>query len=397
MTKKNILLLNAEGVQTICLSKSLRRQGHKVVGFCNHKMSSGFVTRWLSERHKIPDITSDSYKFKEVLFTYLSNNRIDLIIPLADDGAEFLSRHKNEIENCYNTKCAVPTYKIFNLANDKQKLMELCEQYGIDHPRTRPLPYYNIESFKDCIAEISDYVSFPAIIKPNLSQGAKGIIRVESLAELEEKYPAINKQFGSCTLQEYVVQPDYYYNVMLYRDRNGKMDNYTIIKIRRFFPLKGGSSCYSETVEHEKLLGQCRDVLEKLDWVGFADFDVLEDKNTGDLKIIEINPRIPSSFQAAFAGGVDFSQVFLADEFYEDSPSFCYKIDKQVRWFGLDIMWFIFSPERFKFKPSWFKFFGKNISYYDGAWNDPMPFITGILAGIIKYLNPDFRKSKLNS
>lgn len=37
---RNILLINAEGVQAICLSKSLRKQGHRVVGFCNHKCTS---------------------------------------------------------------------------------------------------------------------------------------------------------------------------------------------------------------------------------------------------------------------------------------------------------------------------------------------------------------------
>ena len=173
------------------------------------------------------------------------------------------------------------------------------------------------------------------------------------------------------------------------------MDNYTIIKIRRFFPLKGGSSCYCETVEHEYLLNQCKEVLEKLNWVGFADFDVLEDVRSHELMIIEINPRVPSSFQAAFAAEVDFGKVFVADEFGEKVPTFDYKIGKQVRWMGLDVMWFAFSKERLKFKPSWFKFFGKTVSYHDGAWTDPLPMLVGMFAGVAKYMNPEFRKSKL--
>jgi len=399
---KNILLINAEGVQTICLARSLRKQGHRIIGFCNHKISSGYATRWLTERHKTPDITLDTVNFKNFLFNYLKDNKVDLIIPLADDGADFLSKHKEDIEDTYKVKCAVPTFDIFNVANDKQNLMELCEKYGFCHPRTRVLP--DIlgkssveENIKDIYTKVANYVGFPAFIKPNLSQGAKGITRVNDMGELEEKYPKIYQQFGACTLQEFVVQPNHYYNVMLYRDRNGNMDYYTIIKIRRFFPLKGGSSCYSETIEHDFLLGQCREVLEKMDWIGFADFDVLEDQNTGKLKIIEINPRVPSSLQAAFAAGVDFGQVFVADEFNDTLPSFQYKTNRQVRWMGLDVMWFLFSKERFQFKPSWFHFWGKNVSYHDGTWNDPLPMIVGILAGVLKYLNPDFRKAKLNS
>lgn len=402
MTKLNILLINAEGVQTICLSRSLRNQGHHVVGFCNHKISSGYATRWLSERYKSPDIVLQENDFKIFLFEYLSTHKIDLIIPLADDGAEFLSKNKEIITEKYHLKCAVPTFKIFNIANNKQMLMELCEHHSICHPKTRGLPTLNnnkleiTESELFSLKSVADYVGFPSMIKPNLSQGAKGIVRVDNIQELKEKYVEVYKQFGACALQQYVEQPDYYYNVMLYRDHQGRMDNYSIIKISRFFPIKGGSSCFSETIEHEFLLNQCKVVLEKLNWIGFADFDVLEDKQSGELKIIEINPRVPSSFQAAFAAGVDFGKVFIADEFNLSMPSFEYKTGMQVRWLGLDVMWFIFSKTRFKFKPSWFKFFGKNISYHDGSWNDPLPMLTGMFAGVVKYMNPEFRKAKLN-
>ena len=386
---KRILLINAEGVQAICLSKSLRKQGHFVIGFCNHKCTSGYATRWLNEKHKSPDITKDTANFKVFLYDYLGTHSVDAIIPLADDGAEFLSKNKEEIEK-KGVKCAIPAYETFNLANNKQLLMELCENYGLSHPCTRAIGENDYH-------QVAEYVGFPAMIKPNLSQGAKGIVRVDNMGEFESKYPDIHKQFGDCTLQEYVEQPDYYYNVMLYRDKDGKSVGHTIIKIRRFFPLKGGSSCYCETIEYPQLLRECEIVLDKLDWHGFADFDVLEDKNTGDLKIIEINPRVPSSFQAAFAANVDFGKIFMADLFDEPMPSFKYKKGCEVRWMGLDVMWFLFSPNRFKFKPSWFKFLGKNVSYHDGAWDDPLPMLAGMFAGVVKYLNPEFRKSKLKS
>lgn len=384
---KNILLINAEGVQAICMARSLRKQGHHVIGFCNHKITSGYATRWLSEKYVSPDITLHREEFGQYLYAYLKEHKVDAVIPLADDGAEFLSRYKEEIE-AMGTICAIPSFDIFNVANDKQQLMELCEKYNLSHPKTRWLDSNDLKP-------TADYVGFPAMIKPNLSQGAKGIVRVNSMDELEEKFPNIHRLFGACTLQQYVDQPDYYYNVMMYRDKSGNIVGQTIIKIRRFFPLKGGTSCYSETVEHPFLLKECETVLDKLSWIGFADFDVLEDKRTGELKIIEINPRVPSSFQASFAAGMDFGRIFMADLFNEPMPKFDYHTGMQVRWMGLDVMWFLFSSDRFRFKPSWFKFFGKNVSYHDGAWNDPLPMFAGMFAGVVKYLNPEFRKSKL--
>ena len=67
---KTVLLINAEGVQAICMARSLRKLGHNVVGFCNHKMTSGYTTRWLSEKYVSPDITLHHNEFEEFLFCF---------------------------------------------------------------------------------------------------------------------------------------------------------------------------------------------------------------------------------------------------------------------------------------------------------------------------------------
>lgn len=396
-----ILLLDGEGVQVVCMARELNRLGHELSALCMQKVSSGYATKYLHHKYKSPN-PHDAEAYKEYFYEHLKEHRYDLIIPMGDESAYFLSREKTTVEQQYKMLCAVEDYSTFELANDKQKLMELCEACDVVHPRTRALPLCKRENGGAMQAEalkgVADYVGFPAMIKPNLSAGAKGITRVECMEELAEKYPAIAETFGACTLQQFVEQPDYYYNVMLFRKHDGKTAASTVIKIRRFFPLKGGTSCYSETVEHSFLIEQCERCLDKLGWHGFADFDVLEDKHTGELKIIEINPRVPSSLQASFAAGVNFAKIFVDEYLGSGAEVFDmtkYKLGKQVRWFGLDVMWFLMSPQRFSFKPSWFRFWGKNVSYHDGSWRDPMPMIAGCLQGVVKYLDPDFRKAKL--
>lgn len=383
-----VLLLNGENVQTICVARSLRSVGHHIIVFANSKFSSGYVSRYINEKYIAPDILHQSDKFEQFFHNYMSSHKVDLIIPMGDESASFLSVRKEKLETTYSCKCAIPSFPIFNVANNKQLLMELCEKYNLPHPRTRGITIDNID-------EVVEYVGLPAMIKPNISAGAKGIIRVDSIDEVRQKLPAIITQFGHCTLQEYIHQSGFYYNVMLYRDNNGKISASTIIKILRFFPLKGGSSCYCQTIDNSHLLEKCAEVLTHLNWVGFADFDVLEDAKTREFKIIEINPRVPSSLQASIAAGVDFAKIIVADEFGIDIPQYSYNIGKEIRWFGLDVMWFLFSKDRFRFKPSWFRFFGKNVSYQDGSFKDPLPIIMGCFAGVLKYMKPEFRKSKL--
>ena len=385
-----ILLLEGEGVQTVCMAKALNKLGHELTALCAQKMSSGYATRYLHHKYKCPDLHHEPDAYKEFFYEHLKSHTYDLIIPMIDESATFLSAIKKGLKVLYpNTVCAVEDYETFEWANDKQKLMEVCERYNIVHPKTRGVTVKTLQS-------VADYVGFPAMIKPNISAGAKGITRVNSIGELQEALPGIAKEFGACTLQQYVEQPDYYYNVMLFRTKEGKTAAYTVIKIQRYFPLKGGSSCYSETVEHPFLVQQCEQCLEKLNWHGFADFDILEDKRTGELKIIEINPRVPSSLQASFAAGVNFGEIFVEEYLGEGKhKEYQYKSNQQVRWFGLDVMWFLMSPQRFSYRPSWFRFWGKNVSYHDGCLSDPMPMVAGCLQGVVKYLNPSFRKAKL--
>ena len=157
----------------------------------------------------------------------LQEQVISVIIPLSDATAEFLSIYKMELENKYNLKCAIPDYDIFQKANDKWLLLDLCKKNNIPHPKTRLLNSDNLQ-------EAANKIGFPALIKPNISVGARGITMVCSLSDLQDKYDGIVKLYGECTLQEYVDNSGApYYNVMMYRTKMGDIVNVVVIEIIR--------------------------------------------------------------------------------------------------------------------------------------------------------------------
>ena len=85
----------------------------------------------------------------------------------------------------------------------------------IPHPRTQLLTSSNLQ-------EAAGAIGFPALIKPNISVGARGITMVCSLSDLQDKYDGILRKYGECTLQEYIdTSGAPYYNVMMYRDEKG--------------------------------------------------------------------------------------------------------------------------------------------------------------------------------
>ena len=232
-----------------------------------------------------------------------------------------------------------------------------------------------------------DVVGFPALIKPDYSVGARGITKVNSIEELREKYPSVSQKYGSCTLQEFIENKDYYYNVMLYRDAKGRFLAHTILKIVGMFPIGAGSSACCITVENDGLLQICKDCLDKLKWVGMADFDVLQRLDNGAYKIIEINPRVPASLRAAAISGINFPEIVVNDALGKAIPEYKYNPGKVLRYMGIDIMWLLKSPNRFHAKPEWLKFIGKDIYYQDIYKQDPSTWWTWLAEGLEKIKN----------
>lgn len=322
-------------------------------------------------------VYSDIKGSDESLFSLLEKEHFDVMMPVSDMTVPFISKNKGLIEEKYGVKCAVPDYMQVYQVEDKSRFMAFCESNTIPHPKTKRLT-------DELLEEAAAFVGFPALIKPDFSVGARGITRVNTLEELKERYPQIHLQYGDCTLQELIENEEYYYNVMLYRDKNGDYPAYTISKIVRMYPIHAGSSSCLITVESNDLLKICKDCLDKLNWIGMADFDVLQRLDNGEYKIIEINPRVPASLRAAAISGVNFPEIIAYDAMEAIVPKQDYTPGKTLRYLGIDLMWFMKSQKRFKVNPGWLGFIGKNIYYQDIFKNDPSTWWTWFAEGVSK-------------
>lgn len=377
------VLLLGGGLQMISSARSLKEVGHHVVAATKHdKIASR--SRYI-DKHIDIDNDSEPNIVIEELIAIVGNEQIDVVIPMEDAQATCLSQCKKELIEKTSVKCAVMDWEIFSMASNKTLLLDFCKKNGIGHPKTRLIT--------DDYSEVAREVGFPALIKPSHSEGAKGIVFVNNVEELKEKAPKVIAEYGECTLQEYIASKSYYYNVMLYRNADGKFGNSVIIKILRYYPIKGGSSSLCVSVENKPMTEMCKILLDKLGWVGFADFDILE-KGDGDYKIIEINPRVPASLRSAAISGVNFPDMIVTDLMEGKLKIYDYHTGKYLRYFGLDIAWFMASPQRWSCKPSWFKFFGKGLHYQEGGLHDLPAMWTSMVEGVKKLLNPSFRKSK---
>lgn len=379
-TKRSNILLFGDGLQILSLAKGLSKDNYNIVAYGSSNSISK-ASKFVSQVKCINLEELDELSF----ISEIREKKIRAIIPTQDEYTLWLSKHKSQIEASTEAKCAVMDEDVLKKVIDKTSLMELCKGYSVPHPKTIEIDAINPSK------GVKDF-NFPAIIKPSIANGSRGIKLVNDYSEFSDSITSIINNYGNCALQEYIPNK-HYYNVMIYRYKDGSWGNYTIIKILRYYPIRGGSSCFCTSVENNRVLEISKQLLECLNWVGFADIDILE-KEIGEYRVIEINPRVPASLNASMISGVNFGKIIVSDLLDGKKESYVYSPGKNLRYLGLDIAWFLSSSDRFKCSPTWFNFFDKNTFYQEGSKEDWKPMVHAMFSGAIKQLNPSFRKEK---
>ena len=333
LPKKRILILDGQAVQTLIVAKQLISHNYEVYLLCDDKWTYGYHTRYAHRAVIAPSI-HDYETYKRYLIRFISENKIDVLIPMTDESARFLSLEK---------------------------------------------------------AVLLPLVSY---IKPNHMTGGRGMTVVNSFEEFNKIYPAIRETYGPCHLQEFIPEGGRQLKVQLFISFNGQVVASSVIHKQRFYPENGGSSCCNVTIKDDTLIKLCADVLKKIGWIGFADFDLIEDPRDEVIKIMELNPRIPACIKSAIESGADYATLIADASLGLPLVYSNYIPGHQLRHIGFEVLWFIYSANRFKTAPNWFRFWGRNLSFQDFSWSDPMPFFFGTIGNLKKQLNPKFRKAK---
>lgn len=381
-----VLLLEGDYTQALPTAETLHKNGFEVHSFCSDKFSYGYNTRYVDYKVICGCDTMSEKDYLAFVINYIVEHKIDTIIPIDDSTALIMSKYQEELSKV--VKFISPSYGSFILGYDKNQLMKICSDFGFPHPKTLSLP--DTISVNWCC----ESSFFPAIIKPNITSGGRGMTVVNSLPELKLVYPQIFQEFGACHLQEYIMPGGKQIKVQIYVDKNTNLVCSSVIHKQRFYPEKGGSSCCNITINNEKLVELCYQVLKVLKWRGFADFDLIEDPKDGELKIMELNPRLPACIKSAVKSGVDYGLIIANDALGLPLPTIKYTPGKSLRHLGFDTLWFFYSKNRFKTTPNWFRFFGRDIYYQDLDIKDIKSFIWGSWGNIKKQFDPNFRKLK---
>lgn len=359
-----VFIFGAGGRQTLPVSKGFHKLGCRVICFCRSRADTGNLTRYHSETILFRYAKKRGEDFFACGARLIKERKFDLVVPLGDPAAKYLSEHKAEL-SAYS-KIAVNDPETLAYAIDKLNTMRVCMANGIPCPKTLlsddPL---------GCIDR--GEIAFPVVIKPRTGVGSIGFQIITDRDKLEHYLAEYDGANGPLLVQEYVEQggsPQY--RADFYRDRDGKFRLAMAGRVTRWFPLDAGSGVFAYTIHDEEIIEHGKKLLELLDWHGYANIDMVWDVREGVAKIVEINGRTGATIKLDYIAGTNVSQLILEDLLgYPVTDMLAYPDNKKLTCLSVDILWFIKSPDRFRTKPSWFNRFGVKDAIF--SWDDPIP------------------------
>lgn len=279
-----ILVSGASGIVGYGILKSLKGLDCKLIGTTIYEESPA---NCFADIVEIPPLTSDA-EYIPWLIDTIGKYDVDMIIPGIEADMSSWNKNRMQIEKT-GTCVLLNTASLIELCLDKWKFYQKLVEYH--------LPY----SIRSSLTPDFEQFKVPFILKPRCGFGAKGVIRVET-REVFEKY---KEKIGNTLMaQELVGTEDEEYTASAFFDRESNLKACMTMK-RKLSKL--GFTEIAQVVFEKKIETILRELAAVFLPVGPTNFQFR--KHNGELKLLEINPRISSSSSIRKAFGYNESKM----------------------------------------------------------------------------------------
>jgi predicted ATP-grasp superfamily ATP-dependent carboligase len=305
-----VLVTDARRGSALAFIRSLGRAGMRVIAADSEPKSPGMRSRNAAASLVYPDPRAAPRGYVEAIQRAVSEQQVDLVIPITDDTMLPLARERE----CFgDTLLAISSADSLALAADKHQTLARAEALGIRTPRTQ------LVSTADEAAE-AELGEGPVVLKPRRSR----VMSEAGIDQLEVSYArdrgdlrrAMGELEGRCDvlLQEYVAGTGVGVEVLAHEGR--VLAAFAHRRLREL-PPQGGRSAFRESIDlapsifepSQRLIGD----------LGFTGLAMVEWKaGSGAPALMEVNGRVWGSLPLAVAAGMDFPARLAS--LYLDGP-----------------------------------------------------------------------------
>jgi predicted ATP-grasp superfamily ATP-dependent carboligase len=330
-----VLVLDAQLRSSLAVIRSLGSKGIEVTAGSECRSALGLYSKYCSLRKIYPSPRTEPDAFIHWLRRLVQQESFDCIIPSQTDTVHLLLKHRESLESF--TRIPPPDVKVFSVVYDKQRFFKAAAKHRCPIPTT-----YEPAPIEELLEEIHQY---PVIVKPALYHSF-GIAQCRSSDELVNAYAKLTRLYGPCVVQEYIPNGGEYGVYTLFDEQSLPLALSVQKRVRTLHGY-GGLSTLRKTVRYEELVHIAFRLLKSLRWSGVAMVEFRIDKNTGQPRVLEVNPRLWGSLQLAIEAGVDFPYLLYAFTMGEPCPSVLdYKMNIDCRWMLGDVIGFLRCSEK---------------------------------------------------
>ena len=253
--------------------------------------------------------------------TYNQANTKYLLIPCGDGYAELLSQNKEKLAPYYTF--IANDYELFKVLINKVTFYEICEKYGLPYPKTFILTPAHLENgqFKQSLP-----FDFPVALKPANSvewlsidfEGRKKAFIIDNRKEFEIIVERIYQAgyTSEMIVQDFIPGDDSNMRVLnVYVDHEHNVRMMCLGHPLLEDPAPGSVGNYTVILpdENEQIYHDVAQFLKRINYVGFANFDMKYDSRDGIFKLFEINLRQGRSSFFVTLNGLNLAKFITED------------------------------------------------------------------------------------
>jgi predicted ATP-grasp superfamily ATP-dependent carboligase len=279
------------------LVRSLGEQGVPVIVLSEYAQVPAGRSRHCRELIVVPDFTLAPERLLKALQALRRRlGTAPVVFPSADPDLKVLAQIDAALTDVAISTVVDPD--LVGTLSDKCRFDTLALRTGLPVPRTYlPADLAALES-------ICSEAKFPLIVKPSHpaawhrpglshSISAAKAIPVHTPQALRTLCKSLMAQTHEFLIQEYILGDDEeHYDVHAYVDRQGRAAASYCGRKWRIHPPHAGSGCYVESTLQPDIETLALDILARIGYRGIANLNFKRDVNSGDYKLMEINPRV---------------------------------------------------------------------------------------------------------
>ncbi len=248
-----------------------------------------------------------------------------LLVCTADAWLQFLILHRPQLESAY-ARALHPPSEVLSLCLDKGRFADWCMQNGLPAPRR----FHPDDPAQAGAAGLP----FPLMVRPaetlhsTADSGAIKAVEVRTRGELDRQLKQLTRANRQAVLCESLLgRPLVQHSVGF--ARHGSHILTVVARKLRPLPEACGPGTLVETAENAAVDALACRVALLLDYQGIGEVEILEDTRSGELFLIEVNPRPWLQFGLGAATGRDLLGLVTRDRPH------CASTRTRARWLDL--------------------------------------------------------------